>query len=57
MCIYDFRLTFLFPVGAEGPACLSKPEELSLQFCVIEGVLLLLPGVKVVTSMARCDSL
>ena len=43
-------------VGAEGPAYLSKPEEFSLQLCLIEGGLLLPPGVKVVTSTARCDS-
>ena len=44
--IYDFLLTFLFPVGAEGPAYLRKPEEFSLQLCLIEGGLLLLPDVK-----------
>ena len=55
--IYDFLLTFLFPVGAEGPAYLRKPEEFSLQLCLIEGGLLLLPNVKVLASTARCDSL
>ena len=57
MSIYDSRLTFLFLVGAEGPAYLSKPKKFSLQLCLIEGGLLLPPGVKVVTSRARCDSL
>ena len=55
MSIYDSHLTFLFLVGAEEPAYLSKPEEFSLQLCLIEGGLLLPPGVKVVTSTGRCD--
>ena len=55
--IYDSRLTFLFPVGAEGPAYLSKAEEFSIQLCLIEGGLLLPPGVQVVTSTMRYDSL
>ena len=49
MSIYDFRLTFLFLVGAEGPGYLSKTEEFSPQLCLIEGGLLLPLGVKVVT--------
>ena len=57
MSIYDSHLTFLFLVGAEGPAYLSKPEEFSLQLCLIESGLLLPPDVKVVTSTTRCDSL
>ena len=57
MSIYDSRLTFLFLVGAERRAYLSKPEEFSLQLCLIEVGLLLPPSVKVVTSTARCDSL
>ena len=60
MSKYDSRLTFLFLVGAEGPAYLSKPEEFSLQLCLIGGGLLLPPDVKVLTSTAtstaRCDS-
>ena len=55
--IYDSRLTFLFLVGAEGPAYLSKPQEFSLQLCLMEGGLLLPLGVKVISSTARCDSL
>ena len=55
--IYDSLLRFLFLVGAEGPAYLSKPEEFLLQLCLIEGRLLEPPDVKVVTSTARCDSL
>ena len=55
--IYDSRLTFLFLVGADRPAYLSKPEEFSLQLCLMEGGLLLPPGVKAISSMARCDSL
>ena len=54
---YDSRLTFLFLVGAEGPAYLSKPEEFLYQLCLIEGGLLLPPDVKVLTSTTRCDSL
>ena len=57
MSTYDSRLTFLCLVGAEGPAYVSKPEEFSLQLCLMEGGLLLPPGVKVVTSTTRCDSL
>ena len=57
MSVYDSHLTFLFLVGEEGPAHLSKPEEFSLKPCLIEGGLLLRPSVKVVTSTGRCDSL
>ena len=57
MSIYDSHLTLLFLLGTEGPAHLSKPEEFSIQLCLIEGSLLLPPSVKVVTSTARCDSL
>ena len=46
MSKYNSRLTFLFLVGAEGPVYLSKPEEFSLQLCLIEGGLLLPPDVK-----------
>ena len=53
----DSHLTFLFLVGAEGPSYLSKPEEFSLQLCLIEGGLLLPLDIKVLTSTARCDSL
>ena len=53
MSIYHPCLTFLFLVGAEGPAYLSKPKEFSLQRFLIEGGLLLPPGVKVVTSTVR----
>ena len=57
MSKYDSRLTLLFLVGAEGPANLSKPEEFSLQLCLIEGGLLLPPDVKVSTSTVMCDFL
>ena len=57
MSKYDSRLTLLFLVGAEGPANLSKPEEFSLQLCLIEGGLLLPPDVKVSTSTVTCDFL
>ena len=55
--IYDSRLTFVFLVRAEGPVYLSKLEEFLLQLCLIEYGLLLPPGVKVVISTARCNSL
>ena len=58
--IYDSRLTFLFLVGVEGPAYLSKPEEFSLQLCLTEGGLLLprfVTDVKVGSSTMRCNSL
>ena len=48
MSKYDSRLTLLFLVEADGPAYLSKPEEFSLQLCLIEGGLLLPPDVKAV---------
>ena len=57
MSIYDSRLTFLFLVGAEGPAYLSKTEKFSLLLCLIEDGLLLPPGVRVSASTTRCDSL
>ena len=57
MSIYDSRLTFLFLVGAEGTAYFSILEEFSRQVRLIEGGLLLTPGVKVVTSTAKCGSL
>ena len=43
--------------GEEGPAHLNKPEEFSLKLSLIEDGLLLPPSVKVVTSMARCNTL
>ena len=52
-----FPFTMFISGGAEGPAYLSKPEEFSLQLCLIEGSLLLPPSIKVVTSTTRCDSL
>ena len=57
MSKYDSCLKLLFLVGAHGPAYLSKPDEFSLQLCLIEGGFLLLPDVKVLTSTARSDSL
>ena len=55
--LYDSRLTFLFSVGAKRPAYLSKPEEFTLQPCLIEGGILLPPDFKVFPPTVRCESL